>query len=522
MSHYLTPNKVCLLVLVTLYCEGHVPASATVPVLSFIISQQLPLDSSKTRARIPGLDRQSQRPDGLQPLKAVLEKLPCVRSDASLWEQYLITLQQVAHVDTLYDFFQSSRSLFAARTSPNPPASIVITQTSLVGAFVRRSQLEFEKLNFQDVASLWQSYARFVSPFATLQICNDQDELQATDAACGCRISAVMQKVGDLGPSNQQDELDKVQISSHDAERILDAQHRRMQETQNRLQISERLLDEEISTLSSQSTTATFYVKFLEASMTGDYSTAFEYLHRCYDYDVRLKSGQSFYQLTLLSTALVQADLGCYSEAIQTLKETVSIARENKDTTCLISALHTLAHVRTMTGRDAPDEDMPTVSDSGLHEAAFLKAKAIENRAWPIVSATLLREAQSALSMGQPVTLALDKMHECATLNVRHRMWNEMKSQYGQQSVLFARIGNSALSMSYNNLIMDLVPRTQQAREEIQARCRNAFAAAMSGDFRAAEKYMKDGRPSAHHTLQVQQLYEVTALLIKLKRYLLR
>ena len=518
MAQYLNPSKICLLAIAAVYCEGCVPPTATIAVLSLVNSQQLPVRPLTSHSG-PG-----DRPRGiveLAEIKAVLDIHQCARSPKSLWEQYLAILHKISNIDMLFDFFASLKQLFVSRDDPDGAVLLVISKTSLLGGFVRRSQIEFEKLNFQDAIRLWESFTRFSSPSMSLPRAY-QNELKHLDTKFGGRIAAVLKHAEDDQPLESHQDYDHSQVSCYDAERFLDAQHQQMREFESRPphELTREFVD--LKHPSPQAAGASYYLKFLSASLSGDYSTSFEFLHRYYDYDMRLRSGQSFYQFALLSTALLQADLGCYGEAIKALNETVAVARENKDTWCLIFTLHWLYYIQNIIDKDVIGSGSKGILESDVKSLAFLKAKAIENRAWSIASATLLREAQLGLSQGRPPYEALERVHEAASMNVHHQMWPEVTSQNLQQSAIYARLGVTALSSSYCALTTDASPRAALTREKLLARCRTAYAALLSGDLKTAQKLMTDTKPSAPHSLPIQQIAKSFNGVLNLKISLFR
>lgn len=106
---------------------------------------------------------------------------------------------------------------------------------------------------------------------------------------------------------------------------------------------------------------------------------------------------RSFYQYALVNLAVLQADFGCYGEAISAMQEALSIARESHDMQCLNFCMGWLHHF----GKAFPEE-MVDVQNTGMlgseREAlAFLKIKARESEMWSLLSTTLLSEAKLEL-----------------------------------------------------------------------------------------------------------------------------
>ena len=107
---------------------------------------------------------------------------------------------------------------------------------------------------------------------------------------------------------------------------------------------------------------------------------------------------RTFYQYALLNLAILQADFGCFSEAVTAMQETISTARENNDLACLNYSLSWLYHF----GKAHPAQ-MNEIRKRGIlgtekEALAFLKAKAKEISMWSLLSTSLLSEAKLALS----------------------------------------------------------------------------------------------------------------------------
>ena len=97
---------------------------------------------------------------------------PLVREpDArSLWDDFLQNLWRLKSLDAMFDFFRSLPLLLCVRAFPDNVHQgsrehpIVPSATSLIGTFLRRAVLEFERLSFEDTISLWQNFELFRRP----------------------------------------------------------------------------------------------------------------------------------------------------------------------------------------------------------------------------------------------------------------------------------------------------------------------------------------------------------------------
>ena len=173
MARHLTPSKISLLALISVYSDSVVPAKATVPILSFLVSHVLPID----------LELENSQPDlARTPTRVTLDVVQEVSSlyasgipGRTIWDLLLNKLWNIDSLDALHLFFEHLSFLLQRQTRQNEGYEedneishrVRFSRTSPLGIFVRRCQLEFARLQFQDGVMLWQSFVIFRSP--TLQ-----------------------------------------------------------------------------------------------------------------------------------------------------------------------------------------------------------------------------------------------------------------------------------------------------------------------------------------------------------------
>jgi anaphase-promoting complex subunit 5 len=137
--------------------------------------------------------------------------------------------------------------------------------------------------------------------------------------------------------------------------------------------------------------------RFFDAWRAGDYTAAFESLHRHFDYTTQTRD-KSYYQYALLHMAILQADFGCFSEAIAAMNETISTARENQDVSCLNFSLSWFNHLSKAYPKEMQRAGYVGMVGSEREGFDFLKSKAIETKTWNLLSSTLLSETKLLLS----------------------------------------------------------------------------------------------------------------------------
>jgi anaphase-promoting complex subunit 5 len=157
-------------------------------------------------------------------------------------------------------------------------------------------------------------------------------------------------------------------------------------------------------------------VQFFDAWKAGDYTLAFDTLHRYFDYAMQARE-RIHYQYALLHMAILQADFGCFGEAIAAINETIATARENQDIHCLNFSLNWLHHMSKAYPKQMKRAGYMGMLGSEKEGLAFLKAKARETKTHNLLSATLLNEAKLCLLT---VCTVIDSHHvQCVTNNFR-------------------------------------------------------------------------------------------------------
>ena len=163
MSRYMTPSKIGLLALISLYTESVVPSVSTVPVLSFIVSHVLPINAAHQ-----GL---VMTIDGLQ--KATITHASGIPG-RTIWDLLLKKLWEINSLDALHAFFDALSSVLVKTREElqsdaedgitSVSAHLLLSRASPLGTFVRRAQVEFTRLQFHDGVVLWKHFVVYREP----------------------------------------------------------------------------------------------------------------------------------------------------------------------------------------------------------------------------------------------------------------------------------------------------------------------------------------------------------------------
>ncbi|KAF2432996.1 hypothetical protein EJ08DRAFT_608324 [Tothia fuscella] len=520
MSRYLTPSKIGLLALVALYCDSAVPNRAIIPTLSFVTSQLAP-STSLSADITPNKPESAASIENFTKLTAnQISNVP----GRSLLDLFLKKLWAIDSLDALHGFFHGLNSYLVSSSDQArdeveiPSHRLLLSRVSPFGIFVRRAQLEFIRMQFHDTVHLWISFLAFRSPTEAVwrkrnpTVSNNPADanLHGLDLASNDRLKHLC-----YGSSiYNEDEQEKP--SSEDVERVLEYHLDRLQRLGNR--IPQDMKDKFSTTLSPSASTSNLvhFVSFFDAWRAGDYTGAFESLHRYFDYTTQTRD-KSYYQYALLHMAILQADFGCFSEAIAAMNETIATARENQDVSCLNFSLSWLNHLSKAYPMEMKRAGYIAMVGSEKEGFDFLKSKAIETKTWNLLSSTLLSQTKLTLAAGDGIPEALEHLYQSSHLNMTHHINSNVGTQLLLQSSVYGRLGLTYLADAYCEILMDSYATTSPVEDAVRASCRRAYTATQSGMYEEATVFMGKVNPTLHRTLKLHQYHTSFSKLLRLK-----
>ena len=172
MSRWLTPSKVGLLALVSLYTESVVPSSATVPILSFLSSHLLSL--TLTTSQNDFEQAQSELGVNIDDLQKATISYVSGIPGRTIWDLLLQKLWKIDSFDSLHIFLHDSTMMLqktpaerqreVADRADLDPNRMLLSRSSPLGSFIRRADLEFTRLPFHDALLLWKSFVAYRAP----------------------------------------------------------------------------------------------------------------------------------------------------------------------------------------------------------------------------------------------------------------------------------------------------------------------------------------------------------------------
>lgn len=225
-----------------------------------------------------------------------------------------------------------------------------------------------------------------------------------------------------------------------------------------------------------------------------------------------------FYQYALMNLAVLQADFGCYKEAVAAMLETVSTARENRDMTCLNFALNWLFHF----GRAHPNLVHELESNSllgaGKESLAFLRVKAKESGMWALWSSVLLSEAKLGFTCGDSIATSLEYMVRSSHVIIEHNMASMFGTQLSLYAALWSRLGLNHLSVMTCEMFLRCHARNSLFDDELKLTCKLAFMLAERGRYDEALQALDGLQGNSLRSWKPSQYWYKCRGIIRLKK----
>ncbi|KAL9068373.1 MAG: hypothetical protein Q9157_006524 [Trypethelium eluteriae] len=506
MSRYLTPSKVSVLALIWLYSTSWSPRAeyngfelvSYYDILSFVISLIVP-GASPTAPGWAAL----QLSDFERILRAGRR---ASWPGQNAWDVFLQKIwQDFTCLDDLHSFFKILPFDVFAPTAeeriqkeldhelnkrPKIRENPISRRNSPVGLFVRRACLEFTRLQFDDTIKLWESFVSYRAP-TEAAVRKRHPELMSLNRADPLMLHSSLD-----GYLSHQTNVQEG-ASNEDVERLLEYQIEQLQKYGNRVPEEMKRQFQAMVSPGISVPSLSHFVNFFDAWRAGDYTSAFDNLHRYFDYTMSIRD-KTYYQYALLHMAVLQADFGCFGEAYAAMQETIATARENQDMSCLNFSLSWLYHLSKAYPGQMKAAGYREVIGSEREGLEFLESKARDDKMWSLLSSTLLSQTKLRLSNGDSISQALEHLYESSHLNLHHELASVTGAQMLMLSSVLSRLGLSE-------------PAKQQAM---------VLKAAQAGKYTRAMDLLDGMTPEVNRVLKFYQYLTTYSGILKLKQQL--
>lgn len=531
MTRYLTPAKLTLLVVASLYAEDVVPTKEATAVLSFILSHTTP--SVKTFTSIQS-NPQFEHALPISAFEAALSSHPSARPGRTLYDLLLRRLWAidcshaldafVAHLPTLLS--RTREQILRERETGEESDQIHgrILRTSPLGTFIRRCHLEYTRLQFQDSITLWQDFISYRLPtrqaYEKKNHSEGRNALDANFADLGVDSSHPLAQMM-YGKLVEDEQKHRGAYSMYDVEKLMEFQVSELQRLGGRLPAGIKLKLQQMSRAGTVLPKLGNYLNFLDSWRAGDYFSAFDNLHRYFDYAMQTRE-RAFYQYALLNLAILQSDFGCHAEALPAMQEAIATARENRDTVCLNFCMSWVYHF----GRSFPGE-ISAIRDSGIlgsevEGLAFLKSRARDAEMWSLLSTTLLSEAKLGLQYGDSLGGVFENIAKASYLNVVRSSQSITGPTLLMKGAAYGRIGLTHLSWWCGQAFLQCHFHDAPMEDLLKSNCRIAGILVQRGRYNEAEEMLNNIPPHVLRPLKFQNYLKFFVGLLKIRRFLHR
>ncbi|KAF9193591.1 Anaphase-promoting complex subunit 5 [Haplosporangium sp. Z 767] len=449
---YLTPHKVSVLILIEYFCRRQCPPESAQNLQRLLI-QCIQDPEEYLHSSLDGFGSRVNSeagPDCWRHLRTTLKR---IKSPHHL-SDFLLSKLELDYQDA--NGGRSRRvglaGLVVSRESDGIHSEIGVDPASIVGLYIRKAQIEYRKLLFEDMCKFYTAFESYVSVLDQNNRPPHSKEKIITTAA----ESTIM--------------------SVFDVEKYLDFQSDQLSNP-SQAEIPKNLLTHVFNIQSRLPSLAkTHYIMSLHAQQTGDFEVAIHCLHRFFDY-CHSRPGRALHQYALLNLAMLHARFSQYNQALVALRECIEVAQDNSDDDCLSYALNWLRQLtKTLPGQSLDDSEVQVLADS------------IRPRdSQPFQYLHALRELTVAKRMqGESTPKALEALVKASSISLRHSLDNVGGIVQLLQSKIWSAYGTSSLSSMYSQLQLHYRPSESDMGDAASGYAKYASDLALVGKFEEA------------------------------------
>ena len=523
MGRFLTPSKITLLVLAQIYCKGSVPFSGTAHVLHLLLSNVL-LDQKSLNETSTRINDES-----ILDFEQALAGQASVVTGRSVWDVLLKDVWMIDCLDGLEWFIgELPQSIAKSRDEllrdrdegiQGEPSGRIIS-TSPLGLFIRRCALEWNKMQFQDTTALWMDLMAYRLPSKSSYTRKNPGPSNAfdsnlTDFDLDDGISHALASITFRTMIMDTDQ-DRKRLVNYDSDKLMEFQISEMQSIGGRLPEAMRTRLRQMAEMGNSAPKLSHYLRFLDAWRAGNFTSAFDSLHRYFDYTMHSRD-RMYYQYALLNLAILHSDFGGYQEAISAMQEAIATARENKDVVCLNYCMSWLYHF----GRAFPAQ-MQAVRETGLlgnelDGLSFLKSRAKEAQMWTLLSTTLISEAKITLQHGGSLALCFENIVRASHINFLKDIPNSTGPSLIVKSAIFSRTGQAHQALSCTERFLLCQAKEAPQEDVLKSTVRQAALLAQMGRMEDSHTALSSVSPSILGVLKYNTYYRTSTLMLRAK-----
>lgn len=351
LTEDITPVRICLLLLISLYAENRIPDAFCRPLMSVVVrilENETITNENGELLFFPG------PLDLLKQIDAELGALHDGLHSKDLKRLFLLELWNICSVDDLdkkinrAELFLVAKDTILIETGLSV-ATKPISPRSFLGGVIQKMVATYKLLQFDEMLLFFESFVDFRSPSRELYLdlggTITEDKTKEKDAELYLNIAdRLHETLGLTAHTAQLDKTNLVSLSKSTTRALLEKQVTLLETYGGSIPDSVSNVLEAMAlqepgltlalNLTFSQTPAYYYSRYLQDLHESNYHGALDSLHQYFDYMVSNNS-KYFYHFALISRASLHQYFGEFEQALDAIEEAISVARENKDNSTL-------------------------------------------------------------------------------------------------------------------------------------------------------------------------------------------
>lgn len=530
-----TPHKIAVVLLIREFCVLKVKAR-TDQLLKYDDGSFFSVEPQHRRDFCMLVLKLIQCPDlELNELRAILSSgaYTLLTTHLQNFEKKLLEAHQKG-VASILDLIQSLGRLMVEPSHMAPP---IVHKSSVIGLYIRRIMVLFDKLSFSQVVKIFQAfklyYERSVSKQPVAVDTTEESEKAESDMEFSLCANGKVSLSEDASRQMSGQELpslivcksgsmypERVCWSRRQAEFFI-AQQASLLQTNEMAALSPPELQERIRELlqANPEYAEAHYLSYLNCLRVKEFCGAIDSLFHCFDRNSLSSESKGnnqeeksrAFRYAALNLAVLHAQFGHKKEALCALKEAIMTAHKANDNVCLQHALAWLYKLS--------DENKEILIERSISKSSDLNLSYL-------TSLGIQSFAQYAGVTGGKPALVFDLLMKSDVLNCQHSMIDVMTNSYAQKAALWCLCGKTEMSFLSSQLLLHLNTanptqgvQSYNGEGTCQAICNVANILMEQGEFHFATVVLLNARerfphePISHAWMFCEQILNFTKAL---------
>ncbi|XP_071802629.1 anaphase-promoting complex subunit 5-like [Asterias amurensis] len=359
-------------------------------------------------------------------------------------------------LSALADFIQSLDKLLDSNNGQSP-----VHRHSVLGIFIRRMVLSYDKLSFDQVSSLFKGLKVYLSGLDGHLTEDERSKAMMDISVVDDGGTMTTEELERTRPANRQTKregtlhLPSEQTFTHQQAEVFIAQQARLLQNEEPGALSPSRLQYEITALkeTNPDLPETHFLSYLNSLRLSEFCGATRSLHSYFDHLLpktndtnsnRDEGTSRSFRYAALNLAGLHCTFGHREEALLALKEAIRIAHESNDNICLQHALSWLYRLQKMKGDDVSHLLDRSITRSDALNLPYLTSLGIQHFS-----------QHKGLSSVDPASV-FEYLTKSDVLNCKHNQPQLVQTSLAQQSALWQMYGHRTMSSHCDQLLLHL------------------------------------------------------------------